>query len=167
MKNLADLKSRKEMLKKNISELEDTFAFKNPKESLSAFTQGFTNQFTTDKVDESGSHRLGIKPAEILSFLTGGASDNFIKKKLNKYGEEKIGIDTQSVVGSITENALKLGLAAIATNYAKKKLYQKSWKKKLIGVAFVYLTPFLLKFLREKLDEFQQKEILESLNKII
>ena len=87
MKNLEDLRKRKETLRKEIAELEDIAAFKNPKESLSAITHGFTDQFLVDKTDENGEHRLKLKPAEILSFATGGASENYIKTKINQYGE--------------------------------------------------------------------------------
>ena len=88
MKNLEDLRKRKETLRKEIAELEDIAAFKNPKESLSAITHGFTDQFLVDKTDENGEHRLKLKPAEILSFATGGASENYIKTKINQYGAD-------------------------------------------------------------------------------
>ncbi len=121
MKNLEDLRKRKETLRKEIAELEDIAAFKNPKESLSAITHGFTDQFLVDKTDENGEHRLRTKTShKFLSFATGGASENYIKTKINQYGEEKIGINTQNVVGSIAENAIKIGLAAVVTNFAKK-----------------------------------------------
>ena len=58
MKNLEDLRKRKETLRKEIAELEDIAAFKNPKESLNAITHGFTDQFLVDKTDENGEHRL-------------------------------------------------------------------------------------------------------------
>lgn len=167
MKNLTDLKKRKEELKKDISDLENKFAFKNPKESLSAFTGGFTDQFLTNKTDENGENRLGIKPADILSFATGGASDNFVKTKINEFGEQKLGINTKNVAGSIAENAFKLGIAAVATNYAKKNLYHTSWKKKFLGLALIYLAPFLLKFIREKLVAFLEKENLKNNKEII
>lgn len=157
MKNLEDLRKKKETLKQEISEIEKVASFKNPKETLSRLTNGFTDQFITDKTDKSGEHKLGIKPAEILSFATGGISDDFIKTKINKYGDEKLGINTQNIIGSIAENAFRLGIAGIATNYAKKNLYHKSWKKKFIGLALIYLAPFLLKFIRQKLENFQQK----------
>jgi len=112
MKNLEDLRKRKETLRKEIAELEDIAAFKNPKESLSAITHGFTDQFLVDKTDENGEHRLKLKPAEILSFATGGASENYIK-----------------------------------TN--------------------IYLAPFVLKFLREKLEEYEEREVLKSLEEIL
>lgn len=167
MKNLEDLRKRKETLRQEISEIEKIASFKNPKETLGLLTNGFTDQFITDKTDENGEHRLGIKPAELLSFATGGASDDFVKTKINQYGDQKLGINTQNVVGSIAENAFKLGIAGIATNFAKKNLYHKSWKKKLIGFALIYLAPFLLKFIREKLEDFQHKETLKSMEKII
>lgn len=167
MKNLEDLKKRKELLKQNISEIEDKLSFKNPKESLSVITNGLSDQFLSDKTDEEGNHKLALRTSEILSFATDGASENFLKTKINEYGEEKLGINTQNVVGSIAENAMKLGIAAIATNYAKKNLYHSSWKKKAIGLALIYLAPYILKFVREKLDEFQKQETLKSIEKIM
>ena len=58
MKNLEDLRKRKETLRKEIAELEYIAAFKNPKESLSAITHGFTDQFFFFFSDENGEHRL-------------------------------------------------------------------------------------------------------------
>jgi len=167
MKNLADLKKRKEHLKQNISEIEEKLSFKNPKESLSAITNGLSDQFLTDKTDEKGNHKLALKTSEILSFATGGASENFLKTKINEYGEEQLGINTQNIVGSVAENALKLGVAAIATNYAKKNLYHSDWKKKAVGLALIYLAPYALKYVREKLDDYQKQETLKSLEKIM
>lgn len=167
MKNLADLNLRKEMLKKDISELEDKFRFKNPKESLSAFTNGFTDQFLSDKVDFEGHHRMGLKPAKIISFLSGGASDNFIKTTHNESGEEKIEIKTQNLFGSLAENAMKLGIATMVASYAKKSLRHKKWKRKILGFVLIYMAPALLRMLREKLEEFEEKEVIKSLNKII
>lgn len=167
MKNLEDLKKRKEVLRQNITDLEEKLSFSNPKESLSAFTNGLSDQFLLDKVDEEGNHKIALKTSEILSFATGGASENFLKSKINEYGEEQLGINTRNIMGSVAENALKLGAAALVTNYAKKNLYDSNWKKKAIGVALIYVAPYALKFLREKLDDYQQKETLKSLEKIV
>lgn len=167
MKNLSDLKKRKELLKESIADIERKLSFENPKESLSAFTNGLTDKFLSDKIDEDGNHQLSLKTAEILSFVTGGVSDNFVKTKINEYGEQKLGINTQNIIGSVTENALKLGVAAVVTNYAKKNLYHTDWKKKAIGIALIYLAPYALKYVREKLDDFQKQETLKSLNKVI
>lgn len=167
MKNLADLNTRKEMLKKDISEIEDKLTFKNPKESFSALTEGFTDQFLTDRIDENGIHKIGLQAKNILSFITGGLSDHFIETKVNEQGKEKIALKTENLVGKIADNALQLGLASIITGYVKKSLFHRKWRRRLIGLAIIHFAPFLLKFLRQKLDEFQQKEVLESLNKII
>ena len=167
MKNLSDLKKRKELLKQNIADIEDKLSFDNPKESLSAITNGITDQFLADKIDEEGNHQLSLKTGEILSFVTGGASDNFVKTKINEFGEQKLGINTQNVIGSVAENAIKLGVATIVTNYAKKNLYHSDWKKKAIGIGVIYLAPYALKYAREKLDDYQKQETLKSLNKVI
>lgn len=167
MKNLSDLKKRKEELKQNIADIEQKLSFENPKESLSAFTNGMSDQFIADKIDDEGNHQLSLKTGEILSFVTGGATDNFLKTKINEYGEQKLGINTTNIIGSVTENALKLGVAAMVTNYAKKNLYHSSWKKKAIGIGIIYLAPYAIKFFREKLDDYQKQETLKSLNKVI
>ena len=167
MKNLSDLKKRKELLKQNIADIEDKLSIDNPKESLSAITNGITDQFLADKIDEEGNHQLSLKTGEILSFVTGGASDNFVKTKINEFGEQKLGINTQNVIGSVAENAIKLGVATIVANYAKKNLYHSDWKKKAIGIGLIYLAPYVLKYAREKLDDYQKQETLKSLNKVI
>ena len=56
---------------------------------------------------------------------------------------------------------------AIATNYAKKNLYHSDWKKKAVGLALIYLAPYALKYVREKLDDYQKQETLKSLEKIM
>jgi len=40
-------------------------------------------------------------------------------------------------------------------------------RKKLIGIALIYLAPFVLKFLREKLEEYEEREVLKSLEEIL
>lgn len=167
MKNLSDLKERKELLKQNIADIEQKLSFENPKESLSVLTNGLTDQFLAEKTDKEGNSQLSLKTGEILSFATGGVSDNFLKTKINEYGKEQLSINTPNIIGSITENALKLGVATLVTNYAKKNLNHADWKKKAIGIALIYAAPYALKLLREKLDDFQKQETLKSLNKII
>lgn len=157
MKNLADLQQRKQMLKKDISELEDTFRFKDPRKSLSKLSNGFTDQFVYDNFNSRGEHKTGLKFDKILSYLTGGTSESFIKAKINEYGERKLGIDTQKVVGSITKNAFQVGVASLVATFAKKYLYHKKWKKKAIGIAVVYALPFALDFLKNKLDGYLKK----------
>ena len=167
MKNLEDLKKRKEIVKQNISNIEETLSFSNPKESLSAITNGLSDQFLIDKLDEEGNHKIALKTSEILSFVTGGTSGNFLKTKINASGDEQIGFNTQNLFGSVAENALKLGVAQLISNYAKKNISHKNWKKKAIGIAIIYVAPYALRFLREKLNDYQQQETLKSLEKIV
>ena len=84
----------------------------------------------------------------------------------------QIGVEVYTEEGNknpvqIAENAIKIGLAAVVTNFGKKNLYHTSWKKKLIGIALIYLAPFVLKFLREKLEEYEEREVLKSLEEIL
>ena len=41
------------------------------------------------------------------------------------------------------------------------------WKKKALGIALIYLAPHALKFVREKLEDYQKQETIKSLNKVI
>lgn len=157
MNNLADLKKRKEMLKKDISDIEDTISFKDPKKSLSTITNCFTDQFISDEYNLRGEYKKGLKWDKIFSYITGGASERFINTKLNEYGERKLGINTKNVTGSIAENAIKIGISSLMATFVKKYLYHKKWNKKLIGLALVYLAPFLLDFAKEKLEKSQNK----------
>ena len=158
MNNLADLHNRKEMLRKDISEIEDTLRFKNPKKSLSKLSNGFTDQFVSDEFNYRGEHKTGLKWDKLFSYIKGGASERFFTSKLNEFGERKLGINTKNVAGSITENALKIGISSLMATFTKKYLYHKKWKKKVIGLSIVYLSPFILDFVKEKLKALQDSK---------
>ena len=158
MNNLADLQKRKEMLRKDISEIEDTIRFKDPKKSLSKLTNGFTDQFVSDEFNYRGEHKTGLKWDKVFSYITGGTSERFLTSKLNEYGEKKLGINTKNIAGSITENALKIGISSLMATLTKKYLFHKKWKKKIIGLAIVYLSPFILDFAKEKLKALQDSK---------
>ena len=68
---------------------------------------------------------------------------------------------------NLVENALKIGAVSFVGNYAKKSLYNASWKKKIIGLALIYLAPIALRFIREKLENYQRNKTASSLEQLI
>lgn len=164
---LEELRAKKIQLKNEVSQMEELITFDDPKKSLSAFTDGFTDQFLTEKTDNFGEKKLGFKPMETLNFLTGGIADRFLKEVPGDSGETKLGIRTGPAVSGLAENAMKLGLAAYASKTARKHLRSNDWRSKLIGLALVYLLPVALRFLREKLDDFSRKQATRSVEQLI
>jgi len=53
------------------------------------------------------------------------------------------------------------------THYAQKNMRNSSWKKKLIGLAIIYVAPIVLKYVRKKLDEYQRNKTASSMEKLI
>ena len=158
--SLEELRRKKELLKKDVSELEGLLTFENTKESLSAFTNGFSDKFLTEKTDEVGETKLALKTGNIVKEIGQTISHKTQKNSL-------ISFDNSGLQNSLLSSTLKLGSAAFVGNLARKNLRSGSWKKKLIGLAIVYLLPFALRFLRTKLEDFQRKQSLSSMEKLI
>jgi hypothetical protein len=59
--SLEELRRKKKLLKQEIDGLEDLLTFKNTKESLSAFTNGLTDQYLQEKVDEDGDEKVVLE----------------------------------------------------------------------------------------------------------
>lgn len=158
--SLEELRRKKELLKKDVSELEGLLTFENTKESLSAFTNGFTDNFLTMKTDADGESKLALKTGSIVKeigqTLTAKSQKNSI-----------ISFDNTGLQNNLLESTLKLGSVALVGNLARKNLKSGSWKNKIIGLAIVYLLPYALRFLRTKLEDFQKKQSLSSLEKLI
>lgn len=158
--SLEDFRKRKEALKTEITDLENILTFDNAKESLSAFTGGFTDPFLKEEVDENGETSVSFDSKNIIQSLTGE-----VKKKINKNSMRDA---AKSDIGSsIVENAIKLAIVAFVTNYTKKSLYNANWKKKLIGLAIVYVAPYFLRMIRAKLENFQKNRSFTSMEQLI
>ena len=159
--SLEELRRKKALLKKEVSDLQDLLTFDNTKESLSALTDGFTDKYLEENVTEEGETKLSLKTTEIVKEISGGIKDNLLSKR-NIYGFAK------SEAGvSIVENAMKLAAVTFVGNYARKSLYNKSWKKKLIGLALIYLAPMALRFIRKKIDDYQKSKTTSSFEQLI
>lgn len=159
--SLEELRRKKALLKKEVSDLEDLLTFDNTKESLSALTNGFTDKYLQENTTEDGETKISLKTNEIVKGISGNIKDSILNKN-TVYGFAK------SDAGmSIVENAIKLGAVSFVGNYARKSLYNKSWKKKLIGLALIYLAPIALRFIRKKLDQYQQSRTTSSFEQLI
>lgn len=158
--NLRELRSQKKILKKEITEIEDILTFKNKKESLSVLTNGFTDKFLKETETKNGETKLAIDTKGIMSSIFEEIKESASRKNL-------IGLANDSVNTGLLENSIKMGIATIVGSYAKKNIKNKSFKKKLIGLALVYVAPYALKAVREKLDTYQKERTTSSLEKLI
>ena len=158
--NLDELRSEKRLLKQEIGELEDIFTFKSKKESLSVMTHGRTDKFLKETENEEGEKSLALDTENIMRKISSG-----IKETVSKKNALHLANDT--IKSGLLENTIKMGAVALVTNYAKNSVMNKSWKKKLIGLALVYLAPYALRFIRQKLDEYQRNKTASSLEKLI
>lgn len=106
-------------------------------------------------------------PKESLRELTNGLSDNYIKEKKTENGQVKLGLKTSPITSLLAENVLKLGSVAVINRIGKKTMKTKSWKFKLLGLVLVYVAPFVIKKLGEKLNDFQKRETAKGMSKLI
>ncbi len=158
--NLDELRRKKELLKSEVKDLEKLISFKNPKESLSAITHGYTDQFIKEVEDQNGETSYALDSSPIVRGIS-----NQLKSTMNKNTMMQM---AQSEPGSdLIKNAVKLGAVTFVANYAQKNMKASSWKKKLIGLALIYVAPIALKYAREKLEEYSRNKTASSLEKLI
>lgn len=159
--SLEELRRKKKLLKSEINDLEDLLTFKNTKESLSAFTNGLTDQYLQEKVDEDGDEKVVLRKDVIAKQITSEIKDAFINKNT------AMGIASSAFKGDAVDTLIKLGVTAIVGNYAKKNMKSSNWKKKLIGAAMIYLAPIALKYVRKKLESYQKNKSVSSMEQLI
>ncbi len=159
--SLEELRRKKALLKQDVSEMENLLTFQNAKESLSAMTNGFTDQFLKEETEPDGEKKVALNTNAIVKQISDTVTGNILNKNaLYNIAKSDAGMN-------VVENAIKLGAVTFVGNYAKKSFYNSSWKKKIIGIALIYVAPFVLKFLRKKLEDYQQKKTTSSLEQLI
>ncbi|KQT23212.1 phosphoribosyl-ATP pyrophosphatase [Chryseobacterium sp. Leaf405] len=159
--SLEELRRKKKLLRTEINDLEDLLTFKNTKESLSAFTNGLTDQYLKEKVDEDGDEKVVLRKDVIAKQITSEIKDAFFNKKAIA------GIATSAVKGDAVDILIKLGVTALVGNYAKKNIKSSNWKKKLIGAAMIYLAPIALRYVRQKLEHYEKNKSVSSMEQLI
>lgn len=158
--NLNELRAQKKILKQEIESLEDILTFKSKKESLSAITHGFTDKYLKETVEPDGEVKLSLDTQNIMREVADGLKDTVSKKNI-------LNLANDSVHSGLLENTIRMGAVALVGNFAKKSIMNKNWKKKIIGLALVYLAPYALRFIRRKLDDYQKNKTTSSLEKLI
>lgn len=158
--NLDELKRKKELLKTEVRDMEDLLTFKNSKESLSAFTNGFTDPFLKEVTNIDGEKELKFDSAPIIRGIAGQLKSQISRNNMVQFVNSEPGSE-------LVQNALKLGAVSFIANYAKNNMRQSSWKKKAIGLALIYVAPIVLKYVREKLENYQKNKTASSLEQLI
>ena len=159
--SLEELRRKKALLKKEVADLEDLLTFDNAKESLSALTNGFTDKYLTEDVTVDGETKVSLNTGSIVKEISGNIKDTLLSRSsLYGFAKSEAGM-------SVVENALKIGAVTFVGNFARKNLYNKSWKKKLIGLALIYLAPYALRFIRKKIDDYQKSKTTSSFEQLI
>lgn len=159
--SIEELRRKKILLKTEISDLENLLTFKNTKESLSAFTNGLTDQYLQEQVDEDGDEKVVLRKDVIAKQLTSEVKDLLINKNT------AVGIASSAFKGNVTDGIIKLGITALVGNYAKKNMKSPNWKNKLLGAAMIYLAPIALKYVRKKLETYQKNKSVSSMEQLI
>ena len=159
--SLDELRRKKKLLKNEIDDLEDLLTFRNTKESLSAFTHGLSDDYLKEVEDENGEEKITLRTDEI-SRQIGSSIKNVVFNK-----NTVMGLTDTPASGNLIDSAIKLGTTALVANFAQKNIRSGNWKKKVIGMAVVYLAPYALRFIREKLEDYQKNKSVSSMEQII
>lgn len=158
---LEELRRKKALLKKEVAEMEDLLTFENTKESLSVLTKGFTDPFLKEETEPDGETKVSLDTGKIVKEISNSIKDHFMNK------HDIFGFAKSDAGVNMIENALKMSAVAFVGNYAKKNLYGAGWKKKLIGVALIYLAPIVLRWVREKLEQYEKNKATSSMEQLI
>ncbi len=159
--SLEELRRKKDLLRKEVSELEELLTFENTKESLSAITHGFTDRYLQETPTEDGETKVSIKTNEIVKEISNTVKDTiFNKNMLFGFAKSDAGIN-------VVENALKIGAVTFVGNFARKNMQASSWKKKLLGLALIYIAPIALRFIRKKIEDYQKTKTTSSFEQLI
>lgn len=159
--SLEELRRKKNLLRTEISDIEKLLTFKNTKESLSAFTNGLTDQYLKDVKEPDGEEKTVIRKDVIAKQLTSQVKEMLLNK------DAAMGIANSAFNGNAIEGIVKLAVTGMVASYAKKNFKSSNWKKKVLGAVIIYLVPSALKFLRKKLESYQRSKSLSSMEQLI
>ncbi len=159
--SLEELRRKKALLKTEVSEMEDLLTFDNTKESLSAFTNGLSDDFLKEERDEDGEVKVTLNKESILKKISSGVKEQVISRNA------VMGLANSAVKGGAIDDVLSLGAVALVGGFARKKLVSSNWKQKLLGIALIYVAPMVLRFIRKKLENYQKNRSVSSMEQLI
>ena len=159
--SLEELRRKKALLKKDISGMEELLTFENTKESLSALTHGFTDKYLKSEIQPDGETKVALKTQEIFKEVSNTVKDSLLSRN------SVLGFAKSGAGLNVIENTLKIAAVTFVGNFAKKNLRNTNWKKKAIGLALIYLAPIILRFIRQKLENYQKNRTTSSMEQLI
>lgn len=160
-RNLDELRLQKELLKKEVAEMEDIMKFKNTTKSLSQLTNGFSDHYIEEKMDKDGQPKMALKKEAIIKTF----SSNVRNKMANR--DAVVGITNKAMNAGVMEDVIQLGASTLLAGVAKKQLNSSNWKKKALGYAIIYLAPYAIKMMAKKGAEYRKKKSISSMEKLI
>ncbi|SDD89287.1 hypothetical protein [Riemerella columbipharyngis] len=151
IRSLYDLKKQKRTLKNEIAEIESLITFKNPKASLSVFTNGFTDRFLSERKDDDGKSKLALNTGNLVNLISDKVKENISSKNKNAL----VSLKNENLSESFLDSFLKISAVNFVGNLVKKQLYHKSWTKRILGIAILYIVPI---FLRSFIDRVENSK---------
>jgi hypothetical protein len=159
--NLNQLRKQKEVLKSEVQDLEKLISFDNAKQSLGAFTNGYSDKFLKETKNEEGKIAVSLKTDAIIKEVATEVKDRMIGKNA------MLGIASAASKNGLLEEGLKLGVTALIGNYARKNMKNSNWKKRIIGLALVYVAPIVIRYGLKKVEEYQKNKSVSSFEQLI
>ena len=101
-------------------------------------------------------------PRKTLGVLTNGVTEKY----LGGIMDSGLAQNAYSLADKFLLPSLEAGSAKLFSNALLKRV-KPSMKKTLIGLGVAVLTPIIIKQIKKKLDNFQQRETAKSLSKLI
>lgn len=160
-KNLNELQLRKIQLQKEVAETEDILKFKNKANSLRALTNGRSDKFILEKVNEQGESSIAIKKDAVIKTISSNIRNNVANRN------SMVGIVNQAMKAGVMDDIIQLGISTILASMAKKQLKSKSLGKKILGYSLIYLAPYAIKKLTHRINDIQKESSVSSLEKLI
>jgi hypothetical protein len=161
LNSLEELRRKKNSLKTEVQDLEHLISFDNAKESLSAFTNGYSDKFLKEDLDKEGQPTIRLKTDAIVKEVSSELRGKIIGKNAI------MGIASSVSKNGIAEEAVKLAITAMIGSYANKNLKNANWKKRAIGLALVYVAPIAIRMAIKKMEQFQKHKSVSSMEQLI
>ena len=158
---LEELRKKKLALQAEVKEMESHLTLDIAKESLSEFTNGFSDKFLKDTVDHHGQRSVSLKTDAIIKEVALEVKERILGKNA------LFSLANTATQNGLLEEAVKLGITAMVGNFAQKNLKNSNWKKKAIGLAMVYIAPMVIRFAINKADEYRKNKSISSFEQLI
>ena len=159
--SLEELRLKKRSLQREVTEMEHLISFDNAKESLSSFTNGFSDKFLKESQSENGEVTTHLKTDVLMRELTKGVTKSILNKNT------ALSFAQNSTKNGLLEEVAKLGITTLIGSYTQKNLKNSNWKKRALAMAVVYVAPIAIRYGIKKLEEYQKNKSVASFEQLI